>query len=97
MKDYKELGETSDLAKVGTTSEVPNNENNDKQAMNKVIEYPAVVVVFATAVIDDSPEQNLSQSEINNLEKLIFRENHLKVNIFKFEHGQNFTREIRLS
>lgn len=53
------------------------------------------IVVHATAVIDDSSEQNLSQSEINNLEKLIFRNNHLKANILKFEKGQHFTREMR--
>ena len=71
------------------------NHESESEATNKVREYPAVVVVFATAVIDDSPEKNMSQSEFNNLEKLIFRENHLKANIVKFEHGENFTREMR--
>ena len=71
------------------------NHESESEATNKVREYPAVVVVFATAVIDDSPEKIMSQSEFNNLEKLIFRENHLKANIVKFEHGENFTREMR--
>ena len=93
LKDFEEKSEISDLDKVKTTSEVK--ENNDEPAPNKVIEYPSVVVVFATAVIKDSAEPNLSQSEIKNLEKLIFRENHLKVNIRKFETGQYFTTEIR--
>ena len=71
LKKYKEFGETSDLARVGTTSEVSKNENDDEQATDKGIEYLAVLEVFSTAVIYDLPEQNLSQSDINNLQMFI--------------------------
>ena len=94
--DEKDISIMDDNMETGVVEHKENeNHESESEATNKVREYPAVVVVFATAVIDDSPEKIMSQSEFNNLEKLIFRENHLKANIVKFEHGENFTREMR--
>ena len=54
-------------------------------------EHPAVVVVFATAVIENSSTEMLSQSELKNLQDLVFRDNHLKAKNLKLEFGQYLT------
>ena len=58
-------------------------------------EHPAVVVVFVTALIDNSPAKTLYQADLNSLKDLIFREKHLQANIIKLEYGQHFSREFR--
>ena len=82
--------EINDVAR-DPVEEKPTNE----QVKNTVAEHPASVVVFATAVIENSQEKSLSVPEMKNLKNLIFREKHLQDNILKLEYGQNFAREIR--
>ena len=82
--------EINDVAR-DPVEEKPTNE----QVKNTVAEHPASVVVFATAVIENSQEKSLSVPEMKNLKNLIFREKHLQDNILKLECGQNFAREIR--
>ena len=57
-------------------------------------EQPAIVIVHATAVIENSTGEKLTQVECDNLQSLVFREKHLKENIVKLEFGQNSTRNL---
>ena len=45
------------------------------------------VLVFATAVFESTSLQILTQNEANFIERLVFRENHLKQNIVKLDFG----------
>ena len=56
---------------------------------------PEEVVVHATAVIDNSPSDTISENDVKSLESLILRENHLKDNISKLEVGQRSSRSFR--
>ena len=47
-----------------------------------------VVVVHATAVVENTPGEILTQADATNLKKLIFREKHLQQNIVKLEFGR---------
>ena len=60
-----------------------------------ISEHPALVLVFASAVLENSPTDKLYQAELKNLQELIFRENHLEANILKLEFGQYFTYQLR--
>ena len=85
----EEVKEDENEAEIGPTNEKAEDTTSE--------EHPAVVVVFATAVIENSPTEDLSQSEIKNLQTLVFRENHLKTNILKLEIGEYFTHRLRNS
>ena len=46
------------------------------------------VVVHATAVIENTPGEIITQADVTNLKNLIFREKHLQQNIVKLEFGR---------
>ena len=53
------------------------------------------VVVYATAVINDSSSETVTKTDICSLENLIFRENHLKDNIARTQIGGYDSRSFR--
>ena len=64
-------------------------------SQDKVEETPEEVVVYATAVIDNSNSDKVHQADLNSIEGFIFRETHLRTNIAKLELLQIFKREFR--
>ena len=66
-----------------------------ERAQDATNEHTTVVVVFATAVIENSPTEVLSQSELTNLQTLVFKEHHLNSNFLKLEFGNYLTNRLR--
>ena len=62
----------------------------EMKLMKKLMSKP----VFATAVLDRSSSNVVTRSDLNFLEGLIFREQHLKENIRELEYGQHFSQEF---
>ena len=89
--------ETKKSSKIVPKEEETEVEINSEEAVIETIEQEIIVepsaevVVFATAVIDNSTGEHLTQSELKNLQDLIFREKHLIMNISKLEYGPRFS------
>ena len=58
------------------------------------MKQPEVVIVHATAVIENSPGDILTQADAKNLQDLIFRDRHLEQNILKLEFGGQVSRNL---
>ena len=56
---------------------------------------PPVVKIHATAVIDNSPNEALSNDDINSVAKILTNRDHLAQNILNIEYSYLSTREIR--
>ena len=59
------------------------------------IKVPGIEVVHVTAVIEDSPRESITETDVKALENLILRETHLKPNIARLEIGENISRGFR--
>ena len=60
----------------------------DGDEENVIKKQNEVVVVHATAVIENTPGDKVTQADANNLKNLIFREKHLQENILRLEFGR---------
>ena len=69
--------------------------NAKETVVMSAIENPEEVVVFATAVFENSPQKDVTQDDFKSLEKLMLSENHLKENISRIEAGQQTNRQFR--
>ena len=58
------------------------------------MKQPEVAIVHATAVIENSPGEILTQADAKNLQDLIFRERHLQQNILNLEFGRQESRNV---
>ena len=58
-------------------------------------EVPQVVVVNATAIIDDSPNQTLTNDDVQAIIKILTSKEHLANNIANIEYASLSSREFR--
>lgn len=58
-------------------------------------QVPPVVMIHATAVIDDSPNAALTNDDINSLAKIIGSKDHLVNNVANFNYSYLSTKELR--
>ena len=65
------------------------------QSSNQPVQIESEIIVHATAVIDDSRNETITPSEIKSIEKIIFRENHLRLNITRIQIGEQYSRSFR--
>ena len=59
------------------------------------IKVPGIEIVYAAAVIEDSPRESITKTDVKALENLIFRETHLKQNIARLQIGETSSRGFR--
>ena len=70
------------------------NSNEVKSNRETEVKQPEVAIVHATAVIENSPGEILTQADAKNLQDLIFRERHLEQNILNLEFGRQVSRNL---
>ena len=66
-----------------------------QQVNTAQIKVPGIEIVYATAVIEDSPRESVTETDVKALENLVFRETHLKQNIARLQIGENSSRGFR--
>jgi hypothetical protein len=85
----------NDTDTADKTSDEPLAEPHVEPCQDNAVLQPEETTVFATVVIENSKQEELYQTDLNSLQDLIFRENHLRENIAKLEFGQLYTRKLR--
>ena len=70
MKGDEDSVEIEEVDVNEKSSEILSEEEKEPIAEDTTSEHPVVVVVFATAVIESSPTEVLSKSELKNLQTL---------------------------
>ena len=54
------------------------------------MQQPTIVIVHASAIIENYPGEMLTEKEASNVRNLVFSAKHLEENVVKFEFGKTF-------
>ena len=83
-----------DVAYEDLNKELGTMETNETEATTKI---PEIVMIHATAIFDDSPNETLTRDEIESLGRFIHCKEHLERNIESFQYSNLSTRAFRNS
>ena len=78
-----------------TTEKEPNIINDTTAESSRANIVPPVVMIHATAVIDNSPNAALTNEDIGSLAKILGSKDHLVNNVANFEYSYLSTKELR--
>ena len=90
---------------VGVEKEIENSVDNAEEVTDATPEaiavkarmetVPPVVKIHATAVIDNSPNEALTNDDVNSVAKILTNSDHLAKNIVNIEYSYLSTRQLR--